>query len=438
MSNPTSFLPVPEVKYTQKSPILGEFQVNVHGSLVQAKMQDAFQTLQKRVSMPGFRQGKVPLDLVRKKYHEDVLHDVFKQVVNETYRKAAVENKVRVAGDPYITKTNLNEWKEGETLEYTAEVDLIPEVQLKKYKGLPITKKDGKIQDEDVEMVLKNLLDPKAELVNLPAETKVKDGHLAVIDFEGTLAGVALPDASAKNFFLEVGAQNSLEDFQKGLKGMKAGETKTINVTYPDDYKNNEVAGKEVVYQVTLHEVKEKNYPTLTDELAKEFQAENAADLRAKIRKSLEDELATEQRQQQQEELLAAFVESNPFELPQSLVQRQLEFILSDVAGMLKRQKFGDGLVQEYLRKHAKEFLGRAEREVRLALLLPKVVEAEKVTATDADFRGYFDEIVKQSGQKADAVEKFYQESRERKDELTRELERRKALQLMLDHAKAK
>ena len=99
MSNP-SFLPVPEVKYTQKSPILGEFEVSVHGSLMSSKMQDAFTRLQRRVKMPGFREGKVPIDLVKRKYHEDVLHDVFNEVVSETYRKAAADNKVRVASDP--------------------------------------------------------------------------------------------------------------------------------------------------------------------------------------------------------------------------------------------------------------------------------------------------------------------------------------------------
>lgn len=438
MSNPTSFLPVPEVKYTQKSPILGEFAVNVHGSLVTEKMKDAFTRLQKRVAMPGFRAGKVPLDLVRKKYHEDVLHDVFNQLVTETYRKAAVENKVRVAGDPYITKTNLQEWKDGETITYIAQVDLIPEVELQKYKGLPVTKKEGKIGEDDVEVVVKNLLEPKAELVNLGADTKVKKGHLVVIDFEGRLDGTPVADASAQNFFLEVGAPNSLEEFQNGLMGMKAGESKVIPVKYAADYKNPEVAGKEVVYEVKLHEVKEKNYPELTDELAKEFQAENAADLRKKVRESLEGELQTEQRQQTQEEVLLALVEQNTFEVPPSLVQRQLQFILEDVTGMLRKQQFGDSLIQEYLRKNSGEFKGRAEREVKLALLLPKVVEKEKITVGDSDFKQHFEEVSKQSGQKLEAIEKFYGENAQRKEELGRELERRKALEVLTSNAKTK
>lgn len=437
MTNP-SFLPVPEVKYTQKTPILGEFEVSVHGSLMQSKMQDAFSRLQKRVKMPGFREGKVPIDLVKKKYHEDVLHDVFNQVVTETYRKAAVDNKVRVAGDPHITKTNLQEWKDGDTLQYTAQVDLIPEVTLKKYKGLPVTKKTGKIEDEDVEVVIRNLLDPRAELENLPAGTKAENGHNVVIDFEGKLDGKTIPDATAKNFMLEVGSTGSVEDFQKGLVGMKAGETKTIDVTYPDDYKNPEVAGKKVAYTVTVHEVKKKNVPPLTDEIAKDFQAESAADLRAKVRKSLEDELAAEQKQQLQEEVLLAFLESNPIDVPPSLVQRQLEYILGDVLNVLRKQNFGDTLIAEYVQKHRKEFEARAEREVRLALLLPKVVEAEKITVGEADFKEHFDQIVKQSGQKADAVEKFYLDNTQRKQELAHELERRKALQVMVDSAKAK
>jgi trigger factor len=437
MSNP-NFLPMPEVKYTQKTPILGEFQVNVHGSLMSTKMQDAFSRLQKKVKMPGFREGKVPLDIVKKRYHEDVLHDVFNQVVTETYRQAANDNKVRVAGDPQITKTNLQEWKEGESLSYTAQVDLIPEVTVKKYKGLPVTKKASKIEKDDVDLVVRNLLDPRAELQNLPDSTKIENGHSAVIDFEGKLNGAPVVDASAKNFMIEVGAPGSVEEFQEGLLGMKAGESKSIDVTYPDDYKNPEVAGKKVVYEVKVHEVKKKILPELTDEIAKDFQAESAADLRAKVQKSLEDEMATEHKQQTQEEVLLAFVESNPLDVPPSLVQRQLEFILGDVLNLLRKQKFGDTLIQEYVQKHRKDFEARAEREVRLALLLPKVVEAEKITVTEEDFKAHFDQIVAQSGQNIDAVEKFYQDNTQRKSELSHELERKKALQLMIDHAKAK
>lgn len=429
---------MPEVKYTKKTPILGEFEVNVHSAVVNDKMASAFSRLQKRVTMPGFRAGKVPMDLVKKKYRGDVLQDVFNELVNETYRQSAIENKVRVAGDPYITKTNLTTWEEGKNLEYTAEVDLIPEVEIKKYKGLPITKKEGKIGEDDVDVVIKNLLDPKSELQNLDASTKVENGHLVVIDFEGKLDGKPVADAAAKNFFLEVGAPNSLEDFQKGLVGMKAGEEKTISVKYPDDYKNAEVAGKEVTYDVKVHEVKKKSFPELTDELAKEFQAENVADLRGKIRKSLEDELANEQKSQNQEEALLALVESNEFQVPPSLVSRQLQYILQEVTQLLKKQQFGENLIQDYMGKHAKDFQTRAEREVKLALLLPKVVEAEKIEVTDADFKAYFDEIVKQSGQNADAIEKFYKDNTQRKEELTRELERRKALAVLVDNAKAK
>lgn len=438
MTQSMNFLPDPEIKYTKKSPILGEFNVTVHSSLMSEKLKKAFSSLQKRVTQPGFRAGKVPMELVKKKYHEDVLHEVFNQVVSETYRKGAVDNKVPVAGEPVITKTNLNEWKDGDSLSYVAQVDLIPEVEVKKYKGLPVTKKEGKIEDKDVEVVIKNLLDPKAELVNLDASTKVKNGHLVVIDFEGKLDGKPLADASAKNFFLEVGAQNSLEEFQKGLIGMKAGDKKTIDVKYPADYKNTEVANKTVVYEVALHEVKEKKYPELTDEIAKEFSADNVADLKARILKSLQDELAAEQKQQTQEEVLLAFVESNPFEVPASLVQRQLEYILGDVTNMLRRQKFQDGMIQDYLRKHSKDFEGRAEREVKLALLLPKVIEAEKIKTTEADLKAHFDEIVQSSGQKLEAIEKFYKDNTQRKDELSRELERRKAMQIMVDSAKQK
>lgn len=438
MTNAPNFLPNPEVKYTQKSPILGEFEVSVHASLLQAKMQEAFSRLQKRVKMPGFREGKVPLDLVKKRYQEDVLHDVFNQVVSETYRKAAVDNKVRVASDPFITKTNLNEWKEGDSLSYTAQVDLIPEVTLKKYKGLPVTKKQGKIEQSDVDVVVKNLLDPRSELVDEPAGTKIAAGHSVMIDFEGKLGGETIPDATAKNFLMEIGAPGSIEEFQDGLKGLKAGDSKQIDVTYPADYKNPKVAGQKVSYGVTVHEVKKKIVPELTDEIAKDFQAENAADLVEKVRKSLEDELETEQRQQTQEELLLAFLEANPFDVPPSLVQRQLEFILSEVTDLLRKQNFGDTLIKEYVQKHAGEFQSRAEREVRLALMLPKVVEAEKIAVSEEDLQAHVAQLARQSGQKPEAIEKALLGNAQRKAELSQELSRRKALALMLDSSKAK
>ncbi|NUM89435.1 MAG: trigger factor [Bdellovibrionales bacterium] len=431
-----NFLPLPDVKYTKKSNILGEFQVKVHPSLVQDKMAKAFQRLQQKVTLPGFRPGKAPIDLVKARYRKDVLDDVFQEVANEAYRKGATDNKVPAVGDPYITKANFDAWTEGAPVEFTAQVDLIPEVTVKKYKGLPITKKEASITDDDVEIVLKNLLDPKAAIESLPEGTKVKKGHFVTIDFEGSLDGQPLADASATNFFLEVGGEGSLEDFQKGLEGMTAGGEKTITVKYDAEYKNASIAGKSVDYKVKLHEVKEKTYPPLTDEIAKEFQAENAADLRGKIRENLEAEMNAEQENRASEEVLLALLEANELEVPPSLIQRQLRHIFSEMAEMLKRQKYNDKLIEDYFHRHFDEFKQRAEREVRVALMLPKIVELEKIEAAEADFQDHFDRIVKQSGQKLEQVEKFFSENAARKEELTREIQRRKALRFLVDNAK--
>ena len=438
MTTPMSFIPEPEIKYLKKTPILGEFEINVHGSLVSQKIQTALVNFQKRVNLPGFRKGKVPLDLVKKKYHEDVLHEVFQGLVSETYRKGAAEHKVPAVGNPFLTKTNLQEWKDGEALQYTMQVDLLPEVELKKYNGLQVSKKEGKIQDDDVEVVIKNLLDPKAELIAEPATTKAAKGHLAIIDFEGKLNGEFMPDASAKNFFLELGSKNSLEEFQNGVIGMKAGEQKTIDVAYPEDYNSAHVAGKSISYAVTLHEIKKKVYPELTDEIAKEFQAENIGDLKMKIKKSLEDEMVAEQTSRKQEEVLLALIETNPVPVPPSLIERQLEFILEDVSQLLRRQRFNDKLIQEYFGKHEQELRARAEREVRVALLLPKIVDAEKIKVTDGDLNAHFNELAARTGQKLDAIEKFYGEDPKRKANLEGELQRKKAVQFLVENAKEK
>jgi trigger factor len=435
MSQP-SFLPVPEVKYTQKSPILGEFKVTVHPSIMDQKLNAAYQRLQQKVALPGFRKGKAPLDIVKRKYEKDVRDDVFHELVNETYRKAAAEHKIPVAGDPYLVENNFANWQQGAKVEFITHVDLIPEVKLKKYKGLPITKKEAKIKEEDVEVVIKNLLEPRAELVNLPEDTKVNRGHHVVIDFEGTLDGVAVPDSSAKNFFLEVGAENSMEDFQRGLEGLTVGDERVIPVTYPKDYKNPDIAGKTMEYKVKLHEVKQKNLPELTDELAKEFGAETVAEFQTRVRKSLEDEMLQEQNQRSQEEVLLALLEANPLEIPPSLIQRQLRHILGEVSELLKRQKYNDKVVEDYFQKNFDEFKARAEREVKVALFLPKVIEQEKIETTEEDLTKHFEEVSKSSGQDLAAVEKFYKENTQRRDELKRDLQRRKAVQFLVDEAK--
>lgn len=438
MTQNSTFLPVPEVKYNKKTPVLGEIEVRVHGSLIDSKMDSAFSNLQKRVSLPGFRKGKVPLNLVKQKYHEDVLHDVFRDLVSDAYRKAAIDNKAPVAGEPYITKTNLNEWKQGQALTFTAEVDLIPEIDLKKHKGLPITKKSAKVKEEDIEIVIKNLLEPKAELSLAAPEVKAAKGHAAIVDFEGSLDGAIVPEASSKNYYLELGSNQAIEDFQAGIIGMKAGETTKFEVTYPADYFTEKLQGKTISYSATLHELKVKKFPELTDELVKEFQATSVADFKDKVKKSLEEEMKQEHKNQTEDEVLLALLESNPFEVPPSLVQRQMQNILTDVSSLLRRQKFGDTVIQDYMRKHAKDFQSRAEREVKLALLLPKIIEVEKIDCTEADLKGRYAELSSQSGQEIDAVEKFYKESPQRLEELKKETQRKKALQILVDNAKAK
>jgi trigger factor len=431
-------LPGTEFNYNKKSAILGEFKIKVGPEVMDDRMQKAFTQLQKTAKIPGFRAGKVPLDLLKKKYRGDVLNDVIQKVMTETYRAAAIENKVPVVGEPQITDSNWIMWQEGKPLEFTAEVELIPEVTLKKYKGLPVTKKAGAIKDEDVEAMIKNLLEPHAEIKSVPEDTMVKLGHHVEIDFTGSHEGNLLPDATAKNFMLEVGGNSALPEFHKGLEGMKIGQEKKISVPYPKDYVNKEIAGKTIDYEVKLHDIKEKNFPELTDEMAKDYQAESAADLRAKVRKSLEDELAAEQKQSTSEEVLLALVESNPFEVPKALIQRQLQVILNDVGQLLKRQKFSDNLIQDYFQKHWDAFNARAEREVKLALLLPQIIGTEKITASDEEVNKYIADQAKRMNQPMEMVEKFYKDQPGRKEDLKREVERMKALDFLIAEAKVK
>lgn len=421
--------------YDQKSSIEGEFQIKFDGSFIDESMNAAFADLQKRVKEKGFRPGKVPLTLVKKKYHQDVYHDVYNRLVYDSFVAAVRKENVRTAGEPEIVTANYDNWKQGDQVEFTAKVDLIPDVELKKYKKLSVKKREDKVKDEDIEKTVSGLLDQRAELVEVTGRA-IKEGDFAVVDFVGSSNGEVLEDAKAQNFLLEIVDNKSMPEFKEGLIGEKAGAEKTIEVDYPEDFSNKNIAGKKVSYAVKVHEIKEKKLPELTDEIAKEFGTEGVDDLKSKIRENLEMELEREQKGEAHNQAVEKLIKANDFEIPGSLKGRQLQVIYRDVTQLLQQQRFTQDLIDEYIRRHHAELEERAEKEVKLALLLAKLIEAEKIEATEDDLKQRYETMGKQMQTKAEDIEGFYKKNPDKLDPLKDQIVREKALDFIVANAK--
>lgn len=408
MNKTEQLMKATQVKYNSQSAIAGELQIQISGDYIGKRMETMFAELKNTASLKGFRKGKVPENLLRQKFRHQVIRDTFETLVGESCRGAASQEKLPVVGEPRVLRTNWLTWKEGEQMEFTARVELIPTVEAKKYKGLSFEMDDFTVNDKSVDDALKQFLEPRSELKEVEAKRGVREGDFVVINFKGFLGDEPVKDAGAENFLLEIGGPNTMRDFQDGVLGMKVDETRDVNVTYPADYANAEIAGKPMRYEVKLLEIKTKVYPEINDELAKEFQAESVEDLHKKVRDNIEYRSREEEKNQKEERLLEALVAANPFEVPITLIQYQLNQLIREVSRVLERQKYSAKLIEEYLGRHIEELQERAQREVKLALLLPKVVEAEKIEPTEAEVDERIKWMAEASGRPVEEYQKTF------------------------------
>ena len=251
-------------------------------------MKKVYQKNAKYFNIPGFRKGKAPYNLVEKQYGPEIFYeDAFNEIVPEIYENAIKENNIEAVSAPHI---DVNQMEKGKELKFTAVVQTKPEVKLGKYKGIEIPKIEYNVSDEDVQKELETIADKNSRLVtveNRPVENK----DIAVIDFEGFVDGVAFEGGKAENHELEIGSHSFIDGFEDQVIGMKVDEEKDINVKFPEKYFSEELAGKDAVFKVKLHEIKKKELPKIDDEFAKDVSEYDTLDeLKASIKSKFEEE----------------------------------------------------------------------------------------------------------------------------------------------------
>ena len=413
----------------------GTLTFDIDTETIQKGIDHAFTRTQKRISVPGFRKGHVPRTIFNQMYGEESLYqDALNDVLPDAYEAAIKEAGIEPVDQPQV---NVESMEKGQPWTLTATVAVKPEVTLGDYKGMEVPEQDTSVSDADVDSELENKRQQQAELV-LKEDEAAADGDTVVIDYEGSVDGEMFDGGSADNYSLVLGSGSFIPGFEDQLVGHKAGEDVDVNVTFPEDYHAKDLAGKDALFKVKIHEVKEKQLPELDDEFAKDVDedVETLAELKDKVKKQLQDQKEAAAKAAIEDAAIeAAVANAETEEIPQAMLDddtnRQLQQYLAGMQqqGINPQMYFQiTNTTEDDLRK---QFADDAAKRVKTNLVLEAVVKDANLNATDEDVQNEIADLAKQYGMDEEAVSKALT-----RDMLEHDIEIKKAVDLIADSAK--
>ncbi len=422
------------VNYEKTGPITGEIKLTIDREKVEKGLDKTFNQVKGTLNVPGFRKGRVPRRIFNQMFGEEALYeDTLNDIFPAAYQEALEEVEDEVVGQPQIKDID---WEKGQDWELEIEVPLKPEVELGQYKELEVTKHDRDVTDEDVEEALENQRKEFAELVikDAPAE----EGDTVVIDYEGSVDGEVFEGGSATNYSLELGSDSFIPGFEEQLIGAEPDSEVDVEVTFPEEYQAEELAGAEALFKVTVHEVKTKELPELDDDFAQDADddIETIEELREKTRKNLEDSRNQFADNARDEEAIRKAVENAtvdeiPYDMAHEEVHRQMDMFYNNLSqqGMTKEMYFS--ITQTDEADLHRQFEVGAEDNVRTNLVLEAIVDAEELDATEEEQEEEINELAEQYNLSADQVREVLSP-----ELLTRDIAMKKAIELIGSTAK--
>lgn len=375
-------------------------EVSVPVEKFQEALKKAYQKNVKKFNIPGFRKGKAPMHIIEQYYGEGVFfEDAVEFVIDETYPQAVKESGISPVDYPKVDVVQIG--KDTEFI-YTAEVVVKPEVKLGEYKGLEVKKVEYPVTDEEVNAELEAMREKNARIIS-KEDGAVENGDIAVIDFEGFIDGVAFEGGKGENYDLTIGSASFIPGFEEQLIGVKAGEEKDVNVSFPEDYHAEELKGKPALFKVTVKEIKYKELPELDDEFAKDVSEFDTIDeMKADSRKKLEESSSLRAKNEYEEEVIKKAVEGSEVEIPEAMIEREIDYMVKDLDYRLRYQgltidKYVElmGITMDKIREDFKEV---ASTRVKTNLTLEAIAKAENMTASEEEIDAKADEMAKRYG----------------------------------------
>lgn len=409
------------------------FEIDV--DTIKKGLDEAFVETKKKITVPGFRKGRVPRQIFDQMYGEELLYqDALNKVLPQAYSDAVKEAGIEPVAQPQI---NIKSMDKDQPWVLTASVDVKPEVKLGDYKGMEVPKQDTTVSDADVDAELEKKCQQQAELV-LKEDKPAEKGDTVVIDYEGSIDGKKFDGGSADNYSLELGSGSFIPGFEDQLIGHNTDDDVDVKVTFPEDYHAKDLAGKEAIFKVKVHEIKEKQLPELDDDFAKDVDedVDTLAELKDKTKKELQENKDNQAKAAIEDAAINAAVENAEIQdIPQSMLDedtnRQMQQYLAGMQqqGISPQMYFQiTGTKEDDLKK---QFAADAEQRVKTNLVLEAIVDDADLAATEDEIKAEISDLAKQYGMKEDQVKNALSE-----DMLTHDIKIRKAVDLVTDSAK--
>ncbi len=383
-----------------------KLNIEVPAAAVQTSFQKIFQGLQREVNIKGFRKGKAPLATIKTMYSDRVKQDVVQDLIQQHYSKALVEHKLEPISYPEFEFEDPTDDKD---FLFSANFDVRPEINLKKYEGLEVEKEKYSFDEAKITQVLENIRASRATFEDVLELRASKNGDVAVIDFEGFVDGKPLENGAGTSHHLELGAKQFIEGFEEQVVGMKVGDKKTLNLKFPDPYHSKELAGKDVEFKVTLNSLKSKVLPELTEEFLltlggpKDLEA-----LKVSIREDLEGTDKKRIEDGFKNRMLKALVKANPVDVPDSLKKEQKASLVEDFKKRMGEQGMPPDDFESYVQKWNSDFDNTAAEMIQSSFLVDAIAKKHDLFCNETDLDVKYSEYAGQTGIEIARIKDFY------------------------------
>ena len=411
-----------------------KLEIEVDAQQFDEAMQKAYLKNRNHITIPGFRKGKAPRQIIERYYGEGIFYeDAINEACPKAYEEAVRESGIEPVDQPTIDIVQIGG---GQNLIFTAEVTVKPEVELGQYKGIEINKVEYNVTDQDIDDQLEMIREQNARWVAVQ-DRPAKEGDLLTIDYKGFVDGEAFEGGTAEKQTLEIGSQRFIPGFEEQLVGMNVGDEKEIQVTFPEEYHAEDLKGKDATFEIKVHEIKEKELPELDDEFVKDIsEFDTLEEYKANLRKTMEENAKQREKIEMENQLLEKVVENAKVDIPEVMVENEIDAMVRDMDFRMRYQGLD---LQTYLdmintstEDFRAQFKDEAYNRVKLQLTLEQVIKEEKIEVSDEDLEREYAKIAEQYKLDLDRVKKDYQG---REEGLKRSLAVQKAVDFLMENA---
>lgn len=420
-----------EFTVTDLGAVKKKIEVSVDQERIQSELDKSLKKYRKKAKVKGFRPGKVPLNIVKNLYFDQIRAEVMEDLVQKAYLEALDETKLIPLAFPKIE--NLSFGDENDYLSYEAIIEVNPEFEVEGYLGLELEKQPVEVTDEDRKESLENLCQAYAYFATVE-DRPAREGDTLIIDFAGKIDGEEFPGGAATEYTVEIGSGTFIPDLEKQLVGLQLNETRDLEVVFPGDYHHEELAGKPAVFTVTVNEIKEKRIPELNDDFAADVstgEITSLDELKEKLEEGIKARKEEMARRKLVDDLLAKLRGLVDFEVPECLIENEKEFMVQKMRSRYQSQGLDAGMVEKMVAASLEKIAEDAVQTVKNTLILEQIAKREKVTVTQGEINNQLQKFVTQSGQNPQVLREYLQG---REQELQNILHRQVRMDKLIEH----